>query len=217
MPSPECVQVRVLLAPHAGPAGVAATGLVVRSGHMNKGGSRELYDFKLHCGEQGALTGWAGLRFDTKATAHGAGVCPEEENLSGVQVLRGRGDGHDYYTFKLRCGRAWRKVVGLPFDALRETRSATCSKNSHVIGVRVHRGFQDWGSIDTYEFQLKCEDTESLEERRQQGVVATALADLLATLGGDEAWQAVSATLTSDSGRDAARSDSRRRQVRSEL
>lgn len=23
-------------------------------------------------------------------------------------------------------------------------------------GIRVHRGFQDWGDVDTYEFQLAC-------------------------------------------------------------
>jgi hypothetical protein len=53
------------------------------------------------------------------------------------------------YNYKLRCGRDWVDVLGLSFAALRETRSATCPHARPIGGIRVHRGFQDWGSIDT--------------------------------------------------------------------
>lgn len=131
------------------PAGLAVTGLGVRSGHVRKSGNRELFDFRLRCGPAGDLTNWMGLRFDAKAEEHGAAVCSAEDALTGVQVMRGRGRGRDSYMFKLRCNKEWRSVVGLPFESLRETRSATCARNSYVVGVRVHRGFQDWGSVDT--------------------------------------------------------------------
>jgi hypothetical protein len=73
--------------------------------------------------------------------------------------MRGRNERRDwdYYNFKLRCNKAWEKhPLGLAFDGLKETRSATCPKDSAVAGLRVHRGFQDWGDVDTYEFQLFC-------------------------------------------------------------
>ena len=46
--------------------------------------------------------------------------------------------------------------LGLAFDGLRETRSATCAAGQQVGGLRAIRGFQDWGDLDTYEFQLFC-------------------------------------------------------------
>lgn len=181
------------------PAGLAVTGIGVRSGRNRKSGSRELYDFRLRCGEDGSLTDWMGLRFDAKADDHGAGVCPEGDLLTGVQVMRGRGGGRDYYNFKLRCNKLWKSVVGLPFDSPRETRSATCARGSYVVGVRVHRGYQDWGSLDTYEFQLKCEDAESLEEKKAQGLMSSVFAELLATLGAEDAWQMAAAVGAQDS------------------
>ena len=105
------------------------------------------------------------------------------------------------YTFKLRCDKQWRDVHGLSFEALRETRSATCPHGRSVSGIRVHRGFQDWGSVDTYEFQLQClEDEAEAGARRAQprglGGVAT-LSDLseLLAMGADEAYQLVSSLL----------------------
>jgi hypothetical protein len=116
-----------------------------------------------------------------------------------VQVMRGRGDGRDYYTFKLRCGRAWREIVGLPFDAPRETRSATCPRGASVVGVRVHRGFIDWGSVDTYEFQLNCKDREELDEQHaSRGGSLEALAELL-SMGAEETWQRVTSLVYADS------------------
>ena len=73
-----------------------------------------------------------------------------------------------------------------------------CSNRRAVTGVRVHRGFQDWGSIDTYEFQLQCNHLEEEADVNQLGTAAAArtglttdsssLAELLiSTLGADEA------------------------------
>ena len=186
------------------PKGLGATGLQVRSGHMRKGGSRELYDFRLRCGEkwQGS---WLGLRFDVEGARDAetaAGVCPSGSDLTGVQVMRGRsggiGGGRDYYTFKLRCARQWHEhALGLPFDALKETRSATCPHGRSVSGIRVHRGFQDFGSIDTYEFQLQClEDDEPAVPRGgvDAAVGKTTLSELL-SMGADEAWNLVNSLL----------------------
>ena len=141
------------------PPGVAVTGLRVRSMHARRGGNREWYDFSLRCGAK--WTGaWLGLAFDARPqdATLASGACPDGVQLTGVQVMRGRSDGpnaRDYYTFKLRCQRDWMSIVGLPFDTLRETRSATCPSKRSVGGIRVHRGFQDWGSVDTYEFQVR--------------------------------------------------------------
>ena len=80
-----------------------------------------------------------------------AALCPDGTSMTGVQVSRGRNDRRDwdYYNFKLRCGKHWAEPMGLAFDGLRETRSATCQSGSWVAGLRVHRGFQDWGDLDT--------------------------------------------------------------------
>ena len=50
---------------------------------------------------------------------------------------------HTDYTFKLRCAKQWRDLIGLPFEALRETRSATCPHGRSVSGIRVHREQED--------------------------------------------------------------------------
>lgn len=70
-----------------------------------------------------------------------------------------------------------------------------------MTGVRVHRGFQDWGSVDTYEFQLQCNhlDDVSLQATANQaakmggaGEGSSGLADyLIATMGADEALRYV--------------------------
>ena len=193
------------------PPGLTVTGLGVKSGHLRRGGSRELYDFRLACGRPAQLTDWLGLRFDLGSSPEeqGAGVCPDKaaaaeqqaadgedaavSDVTGVQVARGRSDTRDYYHFKLRCGKLWREVVGLPFERLRETRSATCPRHTYVTGVRVHRGFQDWGSLDTYEFQLKCHDLETIEQMRMENAAAgfgLSLSDILAM--GDDAWNLLS-------------------------
>ena len=185
-------------------AGVAATGLQVRSGHVRKGGNREWYDFKLRCGDHWQRN-WLGLRYDIEGGLQedrAAGVCEAGTEMSGVQVMRGRSggsDSRDYYTFKLRCARKWNDALGLPFDGLRETRSATCPHGRSVSGIRVHRGFQDFGSVDTYEFQLQClEDEETLESRAARAAAsaggATTLSELL-SMGADEAWQLVNSLL----------------------
>ena len=74
-------------------------------------------------------------------------------SVTGIQVMRGRNDrrDQDYFNFRLRCAKQWGDPLGLAFDGLRETRSATCPAGAAIAGLRVHRGFQDWGDLDTYE------------------------------------------------------------------
>eukprot|EP00316_Scyphosphaera_apsteinii_P005956 CAMPEP_0119319322 /NCGR_PEP_ID=MMETSP1333-20130426/49096_1 /TAXON_ID=418940 /ORGANISM="Scyphosphaera apsteinii, Strain RCC1455" /LENGTH=276 /DNA_ID=CAMNT_0007325701 /DNA_START=33 /DNA_END=863 /DNA_ORIENTATION=+ len=136
------------------------TGLRVRNAAGEVGGSdRDFYDFDLQCGR--AWTGWLGMRLDSSMTGHvqtETALCRPGLVVTGVQVLRGR-DNHkdrDYLNFRLKCGSEWGSPLGLAFDHLRETRQATCPRGFHADGVRVHRGFQDWGDLDTYEFQLHC-------------------------------------------------------------
>ena len=124
-------------------------------------------------------------------------MCARGEELTGVQVMRGRGRNRDYYNFKLRCDRNWlSKPLGLPFDKLKETRSPSCPMGRAVGGLRVHRGYQDFGSYDTYEFQLQC-----LPERelREDGPVVHAgvLAELAARLPGVDVRAALTAPRTS--------------------
>ena len=93
----------------------------------------------------------------------------------------------------------------------RLTRSRADATGPHgrdVGGIRVHRGFQDWGSIDTYEFQLMCLDEadeahpqhEPRQQQQQQqlhggdSAGATTLAELMA-MGATDAWQLVSSLL----------------------
>ena len=145
------------------PSGSRVTGLQVRYARIEDG-DRDLYDFRPRCGT--AWQAWLGLKFpeskaDLKETE--ADICPGSSGssssgiMTGVQVMRGRNErkDQDFYNFKLRCGKRWAHLpLGLPFDGLRETRTATCASGSSIAGFRVHRGFQDWGDVDTYEFQL---------------------------------------------------------------
>ena len=166
--------------------GYWVTGLQVRYARL-EAGDRDMYDFRPRCGA--AWQAWLGMRFPaTDAADHTqieAAVCQGMGSVTGVQVMRGRNERRDwdYYNFKLRCGRQWSgQPLGLAFDGLRETRSATCPagavrplirpppflhsvhssalrcSSQAVAGLRVHRGFQDWGDVDTYEFQLYCAD-----------------------------------------------------------
>ena len=63
---------------------------------------------------------------------------------------------------RLRCGLGisaeWTEFVNLPYEnrLFRETRSVTCKRGMVATGLRVYRGFQNWGDLDTYEFQLYC-------------------------------------------------------------
>lgn len=140
--------------------GQKLTGLQVRYARLERG-DRDLYDFRPRCGT--AWQAWLGLRFPDAGADHmqsEAAICHDAgASVTGVQVMRGRNDrrDQDYYNFKLRCGKQWAAMpLGLAFDGLRETRSATCPVGSATAGLRVHRGFQDWGDVDTYEFQLFC-------------------------------------------------------------
>merc|ERR1712087_386444 len=137
------------------------TGLRVRNTAGEVGGSdRDFYDFALRCGTR--WQDWMGMRLDVMGGSHHeqteAAVCRQGLSVTGVQVMRGRNDhkDRDYLNFRLKCGREWGTPLGLAFDGPRETRQATCPKGFYVDGVRVYRGFQDWGDVDAYEFQLHC-------------------------------------------------------------
>ena len=83
--------------------GEAVTGLQVKSGR--RGGARELYDFQIRCGNAWQNR-WLGLRYDVPGEGtRAASMCAAGQELTGVQVMRGRGRGRDYYNFKLRCDR----------------------------------------------------------------------------------------------------------------
>ncbi|KAL1523418.1 hypothetical protein AB1Y20_018358 [Prymnesium parvum] len=139
--------------------GEHVTGLQVRYARVEKG-DRDLYDFRPRCGR--VWQPWLGLKFEAERADHlqeEAALCTEGRLVSGVQVMRGRVEraDRDYYNFKLRCGDTWQlQPLGLAFDGWAETKSATCRPGQSVRGIRVHRGFRDWGDVDTYEFQLLC-------------------------------------------------------------
>ena len=142
--------------------GTKLTGLQVRYARMERS-DRDLYDFKPRCGV--SWQEWLGMKFPDREEAADhfqseASICPQGGgSVTGIQVMRGRNDqrDQDYFNFKLRCGKHWNEQpLGLAFDGLRETRSATCPAGAAIAGLRVHRGFQDWGDLDTYEFQLFC-------------------------------------------------------------
>ena len=143
------------------PGGLKITGLQVRYARVESG-DRDYYDFRPRCGTQ--WMAYLGMRMPSRdeRTSHDqeeAAICSGGAAVTGVQVMRGRNDRRDQdtYTFKLRCGRQWADVpLGLAFDGLRETRSATCPGGGSLAGLRVHRGFADWGDYDTYEFQCFC-------------------------------------------------------------
>ena len=136
-------------------AGSKMTGLQVRYGRMEHG-DRDLYDFRPRCGE--SWQPWLGMKFPREGEADRlqveAGVCTAGTSVTGIQVMRGRDEwaDTDYFNFRLRCAKSWlEQPLGLAFNGLRETRSATCPSGAAIAGLRVHRGFQDWGDMDTYE------------------------------------------------------------------
>lgn len=154
------------------PAGTKMSGLQVRYARLEEG-DRDLYDFRPRCGH--LWQQWLGLSFpegEVDREQVEAGVCVGGASTTGIQVMRGRNERRDldYYNFKLRCGKVWaEQPLGLAFDGLRETRSATCPASSAIAGLRVHRGFQDWGDVDTYEFQLFCTTPVDKADKRSGG------------------------------------------------
>ena len=130
-------------------AGSKLTALQVKYGRLEQS-DRDLYDFRPRCGH--SWEPWLGMKFPRESDADNlekeAAICPGGASVTGIQVMRGRNDwlDQDYFNFKLRCGKQWLgQPLGLPFDGLRETRSATCPSGAAISGLRVHRGFQDWG------------------------------------------------------------------------
>ena len=153
------------------------TGIQVRYGRGRH--DRDSYDFNVRCAKM--WNGWLGLRFRAKDhQQREAALCAGGAGMTGVQVMRGRrewGDA-DYYNFRVKCAgkREWGSPLGLAFDGLRETRSATCRAGYTVAGLRVTRAFQDWGDLDMYEFQLYCQDDEELRSGGGGGGAAAASA-----------------------------------------
>ena len=143
------------------PADTSVTGLQVHFGRDERY-DRDFYDFKLRCGTRWQR--YLGLRFESPHKEQEESVlCPGIKPASGIQVLRGRqrhGD-KDYYGFKLRCAAQWQPLLGLEYEGHQETKVATCPRGHVMRGLRVHRGFLDWGDRDSYEFQLLCELAEA--------------------------------------------------------
>ena len=139
------------------PADTSVTALQVHFGRDERY-DRDFYDFKLRCGTRWQR--YLGLRFESPNKEQEESVlCPGIKPASGIQVLRGRqkhGD-KDYYGFKLRCAAQWQPLLGLEYEGHQETKVATCPRGHVMRGLRVHRGFLDWGDRDSYEFQLLCE------------------------------------------------------------
>ena len=143
------------------PADTSVTALQVHFGRDERY-DRDFYDFKLRCGTRWQR--YLGLRFESPDKEQEESVlCPGIKPASGIQVLRGRqrhGD-KDYYGFKLRCAAQWQPLLGLEYEGHQETKVATCPRGHVMRGLRVHRGFLDWGDRDSYEFQLLCELAEA--------------------------------------------------------
>jgi len=152
------------------PSGSVVTGIEVKFGR-DEADDRDLYDFKLRCGP--IWREWLGMRYPRRPDTEQSDAirCVDNTVGSGVQVIRGRDNKKDwdYFLFKLRCGLGvstkWTDITRLPYEGnldrglgslYRETRSVTCKRGLAVSGLRVYRGFQDWGDLDTYEFQLYC-------------------------------------------------------------
>lgn len=144
-------------------SGTSITGIEMRFGR-DESGDRDFYDFKPRCGDEWG--GWLGMRYPSLPDVEQSDAirCTHGRAASGVQVMRGRNErtDWDYFLLKLRCGMGvaaeWTDFVDLPNEnrLFRETRSTTCKRGLAASGLRVYRGFQDWGDLDTYEFQLYC-------------------------------------------------------------
>ena len=78
--------------------------------------------------------------------------------MTGVEVKRGRreiGD-RDTYDFKLQCSGVWQSFMGMKFGGLQEAAQKECPTGDGSSGIKVYRGFIDWGDKDLYEFELNC-------------------------------------------------------------
>ena len=73
--------------------------------------------------------------------------CPSKMYMTGVEVKRGRreiGD-RDTYDFKLQCSGVWQSFMGMKFGGLQEAAQKECPTGDGSSGIKVYRGFIDWG------------------------------------------------------------------------
>ena len=125
------------------------TGIRVRYGRTRQE-DRDLYDFKLKCGNR--WTSWAGLWFKNEVEDK-AWECPSKMYVTGMEVKRGRNEwsDRDTYDFKLQCSGVWQNFIGLKFGGLKESANKECPAGEGISGLKVYRGFLEWGDEDLYE------------------------------------------------------------------
>mmetsp|Transcript_510 Transcript_510/g.1463 ORF Transcript_510/g.1463 Transcript_510/m.1463 type:complete len:381 (+) Transcript_510:80-1222(+) len=130
------------------------TGIRVKYGRT-RDEDRDLYDFKLKCGQR--WTSWSGLWFKNELEDK-TYECPAKMYVTGIEVKRGRrewGD-KDTYDFKLQCSGVWQDFMGMKFGGQQEQAGTECPSGEGTSGLKVFRGFVDWGDKDLYEFELNC-------------------------------------------------------------
>ena len=125
------------------------TGLRVKYGRTRQE-DRDLYDFKLKCGNR--WTSWSGLWFKNEVEDKTM-ECPSKMYVTGVEVKRGRNDwqDRDTYDFKLQCSGVWQSYMGMRSSSKVEVASAECPSGEGTSGIKVYRGFVEWGDKDLYE------------------------------------------------------------------
>ena len=135
------------------PAGFL-TGIRVKYGRTRQE-DRDLYDFKLKCGNR--WTAWSGLWFKNEVEDKTM-ECPSKMYVTGIEVKRGRNDftDRDTYDFKLQCSGVWQSYIGLRSSKEQEVAAAECPSGEGTSGIRVYRGFVEWGDKDLYEYELNC-------------------------------------------------------------
>eukprot|EP00908_Phaeocystis_cordata_P019726 Transcript_31326.p1 GENE.Transcript_31326~~Transcript_31326.p1 ORF type:complete len:402 (-),score=195.63 Transcript_31326:109-1272(-) len=130
------------------------TGIRVRYGRTRQE-DRDLYDFKLKCGNR--WTSWSGLWFKSEVEDK-EWECPSKMYVTGMEVKRGRrefGD-RDTYDFKLQCSGVWQSYLGMKYHGHQEEKRQECPNGEGTSGLKVFRGFVEWGDKDLYEYDLNC-------------------------------------------------------------
>jgi len=130
------------------------TGIRVKYGRTRQE-DRDLYDFKLKCGNR--WTSWSGLWFKNEVEDKTM-ECPSKMYVTGIEVKRGRNDftDRDTYDFKLQCSGVWQSYIGMRSSKEQEIAAAECPSGEGTSGIKVYRGFVEWGDKDLYEYELNC-------------------------------------------------------------
>jgi hypothetical protein len=130
------------------------TGIRVRYGRTRQE-DRDLYDFKLKCGLR--WTSWSGLWFKNEIEDKTV-ECPAKMYMTGIEVKRGRSDlrDRDTYDFKLQCSGVWQGYMGMKSSSHQETAAKDCPNGEGSSGLKIFRGFLEWGDKDLYEYELNC-------------------------------------------------------------